>query len=132
MKKAYYYLYYKICKAFSKDDHPLFSVGFRADVVVMALKIWTAISLYSYLSILLGYRIKLSITEPLGLIPIALALGSTLYFFTFSNKWKPYFEEFEKLPKRKNLIGGIIVWGVAILSFINFIISVNLMKNSLR
>jgi hypothetical protein len=131
IKRAYYYFYYRIYKTFNKDDHPLFSVGFRADIVIMAVKGWTAIALYAYLSILLGYRIELSITEPLGLIPFVLAVGSTLYFLTFSNKWKPYFEEFEKLPKRKNLIGGIIVWGMVILSFINFIISVNLMKNSL-
>lgn len=128
IRRAYYYFYYRIYKTFSKDDHPLLSVGFRADVVVMAVKIWTAISFFEYLSILLGYRIELSITEPLGFMPVVLALCSTLYFLTFSRKWKPYFEEFEKLPKRKNLTGGIIVWGMVILSFINLLVAGNLMK----
>jgi hypothetical protein len=129
IRRIYYYFYYNIRKAFSTDDNPLLSVGFRADVVVMAVKIWTGISLYSYLSILFGYRIALSITEPLGLIPVVLALGSTLYFLTFSNRWKPYFEDFERLPKCKNLKGKLVVWGIIVLSFINLIISVNLMKN---
>src|SRR5690606_41112258 len=89
IKRAYYYFYYRIYKTFTKDDHPLLSVGFRADVVVMALKIWTAISFYSYLSILLGYRIELSITEPLGFIPMALALGTALICLLFLTNGSP-------------------------------------------
>ena len=132
IKRRYYYFYYTIYKAWGKDPHLLFSTRFRADLVIGAVKIWTVISLFSYLSIFLGYRIKLSITEPLGLIPLLLVLGSTLYFFTFSNKWKSYFKEFDKLPKRKNQIGRIIVWGIVIFSFINLIFSVSLMKRCIE
>jgi hypothetical protein len=129
IKRAYYYFYYKICKAFAKDDHPLLSVGFRADVTVMAVKIWLLGVIDTYLCVFLNQdATDISITSPKVIIALLLVIGSTLYFFTFSDKWKPYFEEFEKLSKRKNLIGGIVVWGIVIFIFINTFISVELMK----
>lgn len=131
MKQAYYYLYYTIFKAWSKNHNPLLSNSFRADVSVMALKIWLVGSFYAYLSIIMGTKISIKITEPISVIPFILAIASTLYFFTFSEKWKPYFEKFDKWPKRKNTIGGIIVWIVVILVFLNLIIAVNLMKKLL-
>jgi len=97
----------------------------------MALKIWIVGSLYAYISILVGRKISIKITEPLSVIPFVLAIVSTIYFFSYSKKWKPYFEKFDKWPKRKNTIGGIIVWAVAILVFLNFIFAVNLMKKHL-
>lgn len=106
-----------------------FFSNFRAGLVIIALEIWLCISIYGYLSIFLGRKISLSITEPSGFIPYAIIVSSNIYFFSSPNKWKSYFEEFEKLPKRKNLIGGIIVWSIIVLIVINFIFSVNLMKS---
>lgn len=129
LNEAYYYLYYIIYKFWSKNYSPLLSNSFKADVCMMALKIWFLISIYSYLSIFMGKKIKVSITEPLGLIPVILIIGSTLYFFTFSNKRNLYFEKFDKMPKRKNQIGRIIVWSIVIFICVNFILSVNIMKS---
>lgn len=106
-----------------------FFSSFRASLVIIALEIWFSISIYSYLSIFLSEKINLSITEPSGFIPYAIIVGLNIYFFNSSNKWKPYFEEFEKWPKRKNLKGEIIVWSIIVLIIINFIFSVSLMKN---
>jgi hypothetical protein len=129
IKRAYYYFYYRIYKTFTKNYNPLLSVGFRTDIVVMAVKIWFLGVVDTYLCILFNQdATDISITSPKVIIALALVIGSTLYFLTFSNKWKPYFEEFEKLPKRKNFIGGIIVWSIVIFIFINVFISVELMK----
>ena len=130
MKRAYYYyLYYTIYKAWSKNYNPLLSNNFKADISLMAIKIWLLGVLDTYLSILLNRdTMDISITNPKVIIALALVIGSTLYFFTFSDRWKSYFEEFEKLPKRKNLIGGIIVWSIVIFIFINVFISVELSK----
>ena len=106
-----------------------FLIGFRASLAIIALGIWFYISIYSYLSIFLDRKISLSITEPLGFIPCIVILSSSIYFFNSPNKWKPYFEEFDKWPKSKNLVGGIIVWSIITLIIVNFIFSVNLMKN---
>lgn len=129
IKEAYYYLYYRLYKAWRKNYNPLLSADFRTDISIIAIKIWFLGLVGIYLSILLGVKLpRLSLTSPMVFIPFALAVGSTLYFFTFSNRWKPYFEKFEKWPKRKNRIGGIIVWGIIILLFINLLVSVELMK----
>lgn len=129
MKRAYYYLYYTIYKAWSKNYNPLLSNNFRADISLMAIQIWFLGVLDTYLSIILNQdATDISIISPKVIIALILVIGSTLYFFTFSDKWKPYFEEFEKLPKRKNLIGGIVVWGIVIFIFINVFISVELAK----
>jgi hypothetical protein len=129
MKRAYYYLYYTIYKAWSKNYNPLLSNNFKADVCIMALKIWFLGVIDTYLSIILSFdSTDISITSPKVIVSLILVIGSTLYFFTFSDKWKPYFEEFEKLPKRKTLIGAIIVWSIVVFIFINLIFSVELMK----
>ncbi|MCS4300660.1 hypothetical protein [Chryseobacterium sp. BIGb0232] len=131
MKKAYYYFFYKLYKIMLQISYPFgdFFSNFRAGLVIIALEIWLCISIYGYLSIFLGRKISLSITEPSGFIPYAIIVSSNIYFFSSPNKWKSYFEEFEKLPKRKNLIGGIIVWSIIVLIIFNFIFSVNLMKS---
>lgn len=129
MKRAYYYLYYTIYKAWSKNYNPLLSNNFRADISLMAIKTWFVISIFAYLSLMIGTKIRISAL--LGIVIGVLVIGSTLYFFTFSDKWKPYFEEFEKLSKQKKQVGGIIIWSVIILTFVNFIVAVNLMKSSL-
>lgn len=129
MKRAYYYLYYTLYKAWRKDYNPLLSADFRADVSLMAIKTWTILSLFAYSSLLMNTKIE--ITVMMGIVIGTLVIGSTLYFFTFSDKWKLYFEEFEKMSKRKNLTGRLLTWGVVIFTFINLIISINLMKDSL-
>ncbi|WP_131535589.1 hypothetical protein [Pedobacter nototheniae] len=128
IKEAYYYFYYTIYKAWSKNYNPLLTNRFKADICITVLQIWMIIALYAYMSIFLGVRIELSIGQPLGFIPFLLAFCTTLYFFTFSNKWKSSFEEFEKWPKKKKRIGSLIVWCVVIFILFNLVFSVKLMN----
>jgi membrane protease YdiL (CAAX protease family) len=129
MRRAYYFFYYIIYKTWSKNYNPLVSNDFRTDICMIALNIWALGVIGVYLSILLGIKLpRLSIAQPIVFIPLFLAIGSVLYFFTFSNKWKPYFKEFEEWPKRKRIIGGIIVWMIVIFIFINVFISVEMMR----
>jgi len=129
IKKAYYYLFYKLYKFWDHVSVPKFWSDWKASFTIDVLEIWFYISIYSYVSIFLDRKISLSITEPSGFIPYIIIFGFNIYFFNSPSKWKPYFEEFEKWPKRRNLIGGIIVWSLIALIIINFIFSVNLMKS---
>ncbi|KPE48970.1 hypothetical protein [Chryseobacterium indologenes] len=130
IKEAYYYLFYKLYKWYESGPFVWYS-DWKAGISIIALEIWTCVSIYSYLSIFLNRKISLSITEPSGFIPYIIILSTNLYFFSSSHKWKLYFEEFEKWPKRKNLISGIIVWSIIALIIFNFIFSINLMKSLL-
>lgn len=127
MKKAYYYLFYKLYKWYEREPFVWYS-DWKAAISIIALEIWCYVSICSYLSIILGKKINLAIAEPTGFIPYLLIVASNIYFFTPS-KWEPYFNEFQEWPKSKNLTGGIIVWSTIILVILNFIFSVNLMKN---
>ena len=129
IKKGYYYLYYTFYKAWSKNYNPVLSNNFKADICIIALKIWFLGVIDTYLSVILKLDSKsISITSPKVIIALILVIGSTLFFLTFSDKWKPYFEEFEKWSKRKRLIGSIIAWAIVVFIFINVIFSVELMK----
>jgi hypothetical protein len=100
---------------------------------MIAIKIWLLGDIDTYLAIALNHDAKnVSIVSPKAIFALILVICSTLYFCTFSNKWKPYFEEFERWPKRKRVIGNIIVWSIVILIFANVFISVELAKSITR
>jgi membrane protease YdiL (CAAX protease family) len=128
IKKAYYYLYYKIYKMWDKVENPFLSTNLRADISMIFIMIWFIVSLFAYLSIMLGRRIELDLTKPIGLILAILVLGLTLYFFTFSTKKKDYFIEFEQWPVKKNRLGGLIVVCIVIFILVNLFVSIDLMK----
>lgn len=109
-------------------DNPILSTHFRAELSIGVLKIWFFIVIYAYSCVLLDIKPTISIERPIGFLPLLLVALSTHYFFDISNKWKLYFEEFEKWPKKKNKIGGIIVWSLIVFIFINVFISVELVR----
>lgn len=129
IREAYYYIYYTIYKAWSKNYNPFISNDFKADICLIALKMWIFMIINAYVSVILDIKSKLSFTDLRGIIPVVVAIGTTLYFFTFSNEWKPYFKVFDNWPKRKKQTRSIIVWCLVIFIFINLIFSVELMKN---
>ncbi len=55
-------------------------------------------------------------------------IGLNYFLFLHTNKWKEYNAEFDKLPKKKNIIGGIIVWIIIIMIIANIFISGHLMQ----
>jgi hypothetical protein len=128
--EAYYYFYYIIYKAWGRNNNPFFSNSFSTDISFTVLKIWIVMIFYAYLGVILHFRVVLSITKPEGFIPVILAFASTSYFFTFSTKWKPYFENFEKWPRKKKIIGSLIVWSIIAFIVINLFISVDMMKKN--
>lgn len=129
IKKVYYFIYYTIYKLWNRDYNPLLSNDFKTDISIIALKIWFLGVIDTYISILLNHdTTDISIVSPKVIISLVIAIISTLYFFTFSDKWKLYFREFEQWPKRKNQIGRILVWCIIVFIFINMIISVEIAK----
>ncbi|MCK0202759.1 hypothetical protein MWN41_06970, partial [Ornithobacterium rhinotracheale] len=55
--------------------------------------------------------------------PLIFIFALNYLLFVHSDKWKEYNAEFDKLPKKKNIIGGIIVWTIVIFIIANFFIS---------
>ena len=129
MKKLvryYYYMFYKIYKFIeytSEQMGGVFWTDFKAGIVMIALEIWMWMSLFNYYTAITNIKLNLSFEEPIIYIPFTIIIGFAIYFFNSPNKWKLYFEKFDKLPKRKNRTGGWIVFGIIVLVVTNLIFS---------
>ncbi|MDX9705630.1 MAG: hypothetical protein RBT46_07990 [Weeksellaceae bacterium] len=118
IKKAYYYFFYKIYKSIeytSEWGGGKFWTDFKAGLVIIALEIWILFSIFNIYSLVRNEKIKIEISHPVIIVPLILILLLNYLSFVHTNKWKEYNEEFARLPRRKNIIGGIIVWIIIIL-----------------
>lgn len=126
IKTAYYYLYYKLYKFWDYVSFPKLWSGFKAVITLIALEIWTALSALIYYNIFIDRAYNF---EKQHFILIGLSIAA-LNFFVFNNEKNKtkYFEKFEKLPKRKNNIGTLIVLMLITILLINLVFSINQLK----
>ncbi len=122
IKKAYYYLYYKLYN---------FAVSISDDAINQWKPLVTIIVLQGLLiaEIFIWYTITtkriFSITNPLTFfLPIVGVIGIANYiFFLHGDKWKKYIAEFEIYDKRKKSIGGIVVFLLIALVLVSVVFS---------
>lgn len=101
-----------------------FFSNFRAGLVMIALEIWLLYSILNFYSISTDNKIDTSLSSPLILIPfILIIILNYISFDHHDNVWKKYNVEFDNLSKRKNLIGGIIVWSIILFITASFFFS---------
>ena len=121
IKKAYYYLFYKLYK-FSEAAPSRWLSDWKAEFVIDILMLSLFSSLIPY------YRVFRNPDSRVGdgnlLFYILLIISVTNYFiFHNKNQWKEIVNEFDKSPIKKNKIGGWVVFGVILLFVANFIFS---------
>ncbi|WP_177766278.1 hypothetical protein [Flavobacterium sp. I3-2] len=126
--KGYYYLFYKLFIFWETISFPKFWSDIKAGISIVALELWLVLSLGIYYSVYTKKTFELTIYKPIVYIPLIAIIALNYLIFNHSNKWKLYNKEFSQLSKRKNIIGGIIVWGVIILIFFNLIFAFYLMS----
>ena len=133
MKKAYYYFFYKIYRSIeytSEIGGGKFWTDFKTIISIIALEIWLLLSCINYYFVLNNIKEPLNFFNFFILCPfIFILIINYILFIHYDNTWKEYNKEFSTLAKGKNLIGGVIVWGIIILIIINFIFSVHLRRN---
>lgn len=130
LKKAYYYFYYKLYK--STNSNSIFSREFRAGLYLIVLFIVLGLSgLYIYGTFINeGFEIG---NEKLCVILYVSAICIPNYFiFIYKDQWKDIVNEFDKLPKRTNQIGSLIIWSIVALIIASFIFSIYLMDQNAR
>lgn len=119
--KAYQYLFYKLYKFYESSMYSKWWSEWKAYVTMLALSIW----LYSAIEISYHYffniPMKSSDTNTYSTMIIFSSIITAInwFLFEYQDKWKNIIEKFDKLSKRKNKIGGIIVW-IIIISIIVF------------
>jgi len=122
LKQAYYYLFYKLYKIAMHGAIKSLS-SFYAEVGIMALEIWFFMSLFNYYSIFFNRYATIELKSIKGIAPLIIILVVNYFIFDYKNKWKKYVTEFDTWPKKRNKIGGIIVFSVIILIVANLIFS---------
>uniref|UniRef100_UPI0039A64160 hypothetical protein n=1 Tax=Ornithobacterium rhinotracheale TaxID=28251 RepID=UPI0039A64160 len=120
--KVYYYLFYKLYKFWETAPARFWSDS-KAWVSINALEIWILFSIFNYYSIIRNEKIDIEFTNPIIILPLIFIFALNYLLFVHSDKWKVYNAEFDKLPKKKNIIGGIIIWTIVIFIIANFFIS---------
>lgn len=123
--RAYYYLFYKLYKWIGEENG---WADWKAGLAVMAFEIWFLLSIGSYFSFFTKKATELSFTTPIVLIPFLCIFIINYLMFIHTNIWKEYVKEFDLLPKRKNNIGGAIVFAVLLFIVGNLIFSFYLMS----
>ncbi len=123
--RAYYYFFYKIYRFWENAPIKFWS-HFKTGLTIIFLEIWLVLSFFIYYNFFIDRYFHLN--ENLFLSLSLILIVFNFLFFGLSNKWKLYNKEFNQLPKKKNLVGGIIVWSIVILIIINLIYSFYLMS----
>lgn len=128
--KAYYYLFYKLYKFWELVSFPKFWSDFKATVSIGALEIWILFLIINSYSILENQKLNLSYSSPIVVLPIIFIFILNYLLFIHSDKWKEYNAKFDKLPRYKNIIGGIIVWIIIISIIFAFFRSAYLLQKN--
>lgn len=115
IKRAYYFLFYKLYKFWDYISYPKFATGWKAGLSIIVLQIWIYFSIINFYSFLNNTKIYLNFFNSLIIFPFILILAvDYISFIHYDYVWKKYNEEFENMSKVKNLVGGIIVWSIII------------------
>ena len=127
LKKAYYYLFYKLykfvqtCKIKSKID---IYVG----IVIGTLEFYLLNSFFFYYKFFFNKDAIYEITSPYVIISILFVILLNTFAFIITDKWKNYMTEFDQWPSKKNMLGGLIVWGILSFVMVNLIFSIYLIS----
>ena len=127
IRKLYYYFFYKFYKLAMTGVIKSLS-SFYAGIGVLVLQIWFFLSLYIYYIIFINRNANLELKSAKVIVAIIILLLLNYFSFSYKNIWKLYIDEFDSWPRKKNLIGGIIVWTIVLLIIGNLIFSFYLMS----
>lgn len=116
--KLYYYLFYQLYKFWEFVSIPKFWSDFKAGISIATLEMWLVAGLINYYRIYIDQEIMLSKNFYVGIA--VFVFGLNYLSFVYTNRWKEYNEEFDQLPRYKNIIGGFIVWIIIILITFSF------------
>lgn len=126
--KAYYYFFYHLYKFWEWISYPKFWSDFKAGVSMGVLEMWIISGLINYYRIYINQEMIFSRNFYIGMV--VFVLGLNYLSFIHTDKWKEYNAEFDKLPRYKNIICGIIIWIIIISIIIGFWTSAYLLQKN--
>lgn len=132
MRKAYYYLFYRIYRVVDKSSKAMggaFLTDFKAVCYLIILEIYLLFSIGIYWTEIGDFNIELRLDMPIVYVPLILVIGLNSIAFGNRKVWQRYVAEFERWPKRKNAIGGWIVVSLMSLLVANFVFTFYLLSH---
>ncbi len=66
---------------------------------------------------------ELSIFMPVIYVPLIIIIAFNYYSLDYLDIWKEYNKEFDNLPRKKNVLGSWVVFGIVLIIIGNFIFS---------
>jgi uncharacterized protein YjeT (DUF2065 family) len=123
IKKMYHYFYYKLYK-FSEAAPSRWLSDWKAELVLDVLILLITFPLVVYYTLYTGNIINFKNEKLIAALYFILVGGSNFLIFHSKNQWKSIVTEFDKLPKKKNRLGGIVVGAVILFIIVNLILSV--------
>ncbi|MDQ1856096.1 hypothetical protein [Chryseobacterium sp. WLY505] len=131
IKKAYYYIFYKIYKSIIYTSDKVggeFWSDFKAGIALLALELWFFGTILNYYAIITHTKFSTNTIFIILLIPLVFL--SILHYFAFihTDIWKEYSKQFDKLSEEKNKKGTIIVCIIAVFIASNFLGSIFLLQ----
>lgn len=131
IRKAYCYFFFKIYRSIeypSELSGGKFLTSVKAGVVIVALEIWILMSIGAYYSYFTKTAVELSLSMPIVYIPLLIILGFNYFTLDYTDIWKDYVKDFEKITPRKNRKGGWIVFGIVLFVIANLVCAFYLMS----
>lgn len=95
---------------------------------MLALEAWIFFSLLAYYKIYTKISIQLLISMPIIYIPAIIIYAFNYFTLDYKDNWRQFNAEFANYSKRKNRIGGWIVFGIILIIVSNLIYSFYLMS----
>ncbi len=123
MIRTYYFVFYKLYKVFESAPSRWWS-EMKAAISMVFLEVCLITALLTYFVLLTGkYEGLLTNNITWGIV-FLLTVPLNIYLFVFSDQWKDYVVAFNKMPSRKNNIGGWMVLGCILLIVSNFVYTI--------
>lgn len=120
IKKAYYYLFYKLYK-FSEAAPSRWWSEWKASLAVDVLLGFLILSIGIYYNVLVDRHFDFGTKTEFVVFFLLLILVPNYFIFHHREQWRDIVAEFDKWPKRKNRVGDMIVWAVIFVIFANLI-----------
>jgi len=121
IKRAYYYLFYKLYKFWEAISTPKFWNDWKAELSIDVFGIFLGLSGICYYAIINKKKIDFGSGKYVVFIYLLLIALPNYFIFHHQDQWKQFVHEFDQLPKKNNRIGGLVVWIIILLVIANLI-----------
>ncbi|MBO9675175.1 MAG: hypothetical protein J7577_17140 [Sphingobacteriaceae bacterium] len=110
MRKAYNYFFYKLYKFWDLVSTPKFISDWKAELTIDILEIFLGLSIIVYYTVITKEWIDFGNEKYIIIVYLLFVAVPNYFIFHHRNQWKQIVHEFDQWPKKKNKIGGMIVF----------------------